>query len=180
MKKKTNIIIGLGISLIVISILFVCGVGKSSRGDLTEEELSAFKNRKEFTSLSNPAEKASYAVGMSQFAYVKYLDGKNDEFLAPYYYVIANPRYYHYYGGQLNIPGAPLNFKTWRPEVDYPLNEESFIAGFAQRMENNALVSGLTGDKGKEYIDRVVLGKQEGEEEAIIAVEEENDTTLIE
>lgn len=56
----------------------------------------------------------------------------------------------------MNVPPAPLNLKTWIPNKDMPLDANSFIAGYIQSMENKVLIPILSGQKGVEYLQRLL------------------------
>ncbi len=148
MKSKIIAIIILGSICLVLSLLYSFGIGMSSNRSLTEEEAIRYENRKQYTSLTIPAEKASYALGMSQMTLNKYLDGKDKKSLATIYSVVSKPADSYYYWGQ-SISYSILNNATMMKE---PLDPECFIAGFIQTIKKNVLVPELSGKKGSDYI----------------------------
>lgn len=159
MKIKIGIIIGLSLLLIVLSALTFARVGSSASKSLEEEEMEAFQSRKVYKNLSTDSERASYALGMTQQSETKFLDNKDTKYLSLFYNVVSNPSDTYYYGGQTATPPLPLNLRSWIPAIDMPLDEECFVAGVVQTVENKVRIPSLAGTKGKDYIFRIMNGK---------------------
>lgn len=156
MKTKIYIIIGLGILLVVLLSLSVFDIGSTRQVNLAEEEISAYNNREEITSLATPEAKASYAVGMSRMFYIPgYLDGKSTEFLALYYAIMSEPANIYYYMGQGSVPTGPEKISSMLTGVDIPLNAKAYVAGYAQTMEHKIRIPNLTGNEGMNYFNKV-------------------------
>lgn len=155
--NKTKIIICLSGILLFMSILFACGVGLSTSDSLMEEELEAYNNRVEYTELTTASQKAAYAVGMGRMSVSKFLDSKNFDYLAPYYCMVSNRDKIYYYWGQTIIPLSPFVLRNWGLESDIKLDEEAFMAGYTQTMEKKVLIPELSGIKGQQYVNNIVV-----------------------
>lgn len=155
MKRKINLIIILSILLICLTTLLCVGVGTSSKNTLAEDEMAAYNNRKTYSALTTQNQKASYVVGMSFRYLASGLADKDEEFFAKLYSISSNPESPYYYSGQLNTPSTPLNLKDWGANVDMRLNEDCFVAGYAQTMEDKVLNPELSGDKGLNYLQKI-------------------------
>lgn len=155
--NKTKIIICLSGILLIMSLLFACGVGLSTSDSLMEEELEAYNNRVEYTELTTASQKAAYAVGMGRMSASKFLDGKNSDYLAPYYCMVSDRDKIYYYYGHLYIPITPFVLRNWGMESDIKIDEEAFMSGYTQTMENKVLIPELSGIKGQQYVNNIVV-----------------------
>lgn len=148
MKTKINIVIALGAVLALMSTLYGLGVGMSSTDSLENEEVARYEHRKQYSSLTTPAEKAYYAVGMSQMTMNKYLDGKDQKSLAIFYRIASQPLDTYYYWGM----STTFGFSKEVPWLSVPVNEDYYLAGFAQTVEKKILLPKLSGKEGQEYL----------------------------
>ncbi len=142
MKLRIIIIAGLCILLAILSIL--CINGTQTKDPLIAEELAAYHNRKEYTSLSTPAEKVAYSLGSIHFSLD--FDNRSEQYLATFYNIVSKLENQYYYRVLLNIPFAPLNLNLWIPNTAVPLDVESFMAGYSQPTEKKILTPYLAGE----------------------------------
>lgn len=144
----------ISVLVVLLAILSILCLGRTKSVDpLVAEEMALYHNRKEVTSLSTPAEKAAYSLGMAHSLSNLQFDNRSEQYLATFYNIVANPENQYYYNGLRNTPLTPLNLNLWIPNADIPLNVESFVAGYAQTMEKKILIPELTGEAGQLYLN---------------------------